>query len=365
MTFLNAKKLPSIALGLITLLHGTAWAQSNTRVGRAPDATTEEPASPWMVVPTLSVDPKLGTSFGALVGYLHTFDEQSRVSMFGLSGQYTTTDSIVGAAFARTSFGADHHRLIVLGAGGTIKNDYDDYLGTGVPLKSDDDLRAFVLRYLYRVAGDWFIGVQSIDTNYLVIGKDAFDQNVLDILGVTGFKAGGLGANIYHDSRDDENSPTRGWMLNINNIAYREWLGGDDQFDVYRMDFRGFYPHGSGNVFGVRQNNQWTADAPTAAYASIHLRGYKAGQYLGKYMSSIEAEERWRFAQHWTATLFAGVACLYGNGNDCGDDENIYPNWGAGVQYILRPKERMVINAEYAGGRYGNYGVYLKFGYGF
>jgi outer membrane protein assembly factor BamA len=207
--------------------------------------------------------------------------------------------------------------------------------------------------------------VQSIDTNYLVIGKDAFDQNVLDILGVTGFKAGGLGANIYHDSRDDENSPTRGWMLNINNIAYREWLGGDDQFDVYRMDFRGFYPHGSGNVFGVRQNNQWTADAPTAAYASIHLRGYKAGQYLGKYMSSIEAEERWRFAQHWTATLFAGVACLYGNDNDCGDDESIYPNWGAGVQYILRPKERMVINAEYAGGKDGNYGVYVKFGYGF
>ena len=61
---------------------------------------------------------------------------------------------------------------------------------------------------------------------------------------------------------------------------------------MYRLEFKGYWEHGHGNVLAVRQNNQWTADAPPSAYAPITLRGYKFGQYLGKYMSSIEVEER-------------------------------------------------------------------------
>jgi hypothetical protein len=348
-------------LFICTLL-ATAPCYSQARNSRAPP---EESSSPWLVVPTLSVDPKLGTSLGALAAYLHYFDDASPVSIFGLTGQYTTTGSVLFAAFGKASFGEDHHRLLVLIGGGEIKNDYSDYLGTGVPLKSNGDMGAYLVRYLYRVSGDWFIGGQAINTNYLISGEEAFDQQVLDILGIKGFNAGGLGVVGYHDSRDDENMPTRGWLLNANNVAYRDWLGGSQDFDVYRMDFRSFWSHGHGNVFAIRQNNQWTSSAPAAANATVVLRGYKLGQYLGKYMSSLEAEERFRLAERWTSTLFAGVACLYGDKQNCSDSKNLYPNWGAGVQYILRPKERMVVNLEYAGGKDGNYGVYVKLGYSF
>jgi len=108
-----------------------------------------------------------------------------------------------------------------------------------------------------------------------------------------------------------------------------------------------------------------TSDAPQAARAPVQLRGYKVGQYTGEYMSSIEAEERFRLAEKWTATLFAGVACLYGSGKSCSDSENLYTAVGAGVQYILKPKEGIVLNLEYAAGESGNYGVYLKMGYAF
>jgi len=40
------------------------------------------------------------------------------------------------------SCGGDHHRFVAVTALGVIKNDYDDYLGTGPPLKTDDDLHA-------------------------------------------------------------------------------------------------------------------------------------------------------------------------------------------------------------------------------
>ena len=35
-------------------------------------------SSPWLLVPLVSSNPKLGTSFGALGGYLHVFDPGSR-----------------------------------------------------------------------------------------------------------------------------------------------------------------------------------------------------------------------------------------------------------------------------------------------
>jgi hypothetical protein len=357
-----------LACALLALAPLPVLSQAGTR-GSALEAKAEgaekEKESPWLLVPIFSVSPKLGVSLGALAGYMHYYDEKSRVSIFGVSAQYTSTGSMVGGAFGKTSFGEDHHRLIALAVGGNIKNDYSDYLGTGVPLQSNDELHAAASRYLYRVRDDWFAGVQGIYTNYFVAGQTAFDEQVLDVLGIKGFKSGGLGVAAYHDSRDDENMPTRGWLLNANNIAYREWMGGSQNFDVYRADFKAFLAHGEGNVLAARQFNQWTVDAPPAAYAPVQLRGYKMGQYLGKNMSSIEIEERLRIGAKWTSTFFTGVACLYGNGQSCTDRVNAYPDWGAGIQYVIKQKEGIVVNLEYAGGKSGNYGVYMKMGYSF
>jgi hypothetical protein len=82
-------------------------------------------------------------------------------------------------------------------------------------------------------------------------------------------------------------------------------------------------------------------------------------------MSSLEAEERLRLEEKWTATLFTGVACLYGDERGCSDKVNLYPDIGAGVQYVLKRREGIVANLEYAQGKAGNYGVYLKLGYSY
>jgi hypothetical protein len=111
--------------------------------------------------------------------------------------------------------------------------------------------------------------------------------------------------------------------------------------------------------------NHFTSDAPTQTKAPVQLRGYKIGQYTGEYMSHIELEERYRFAEKFTATGFVGVACIYGDGKNCSESENLYPAAGAGVQYLLKPKEGIVLNLEYAQGKSGNYGVYLKMGYAY
>ena len=318
-----------------------------------------------LTAPVFTSNPKLGTTLGATGGYIHFFDRESRPSIFAVTGQYSNTDSIVGGAFARTSFDADRQRLNVALTYGNIKNDYDDFLGTGVPLRNNAELKSVIARYLYRVHGDWFVGVQGIYQNFAIAGDTAFDDLFLDVLGIAPYKSGGLGLVGYYDSRDNDFKPSEGWVVSLNNLAYRESLGGAQDFDIYRVDFRHYVSHGEGNVFAFRQLNHLTHDAPTQNRAPVQLRGYKVGQYTGPYMSQVEVEERFALAQRWTATAFAGVGCTYGQGKNCSDRENLFPMVGAGVQYILKPAVGIVLNLEYAQGKSGNNGVILRTGYAF
>ena len=276
--------------------------------------------------------------------------------------RYSSTQSQVATLFARTSFSADHHRIVALGMFGQIKNDYEDYLGTGQPLQTEDDLKALMARYLFRVKGDWFIGGQGSATNYQVLGATVEDDLVLETLGVRGFDSAAIGAVLMHDSRDNEDMPQTGWFLNVNNLAYREALGGSAAFDAYRLDLRTFWKHGGGHVLAVRQYNWLTSDAPSAAQATVVLRGYKLGQYLSPYMSSLEVEERLSFNRRWGATLFAGAAALYGDA-PVEPDRSTYPTIGAGLHFVIKPEQQMIVNLEYAQGIEDSRGVYLKLGY--
>ena len=50
-----------------------------------------------------------------------------------------------------------------------------------------------------------------------------------------------------HDSRDLQDAPKRGWVFNVNSIAYRQKIEGSNNFDVYRADYRHFWSHGEGH----------------------------------------------------------------------------------------------------------------------
>lgn len=320
--------------------------------------------SPWLLVPIVSSNPKLGTSGGLLGAYLHRFDPKSTVSMFGAAGIYTTTHSAVGGLFARAYFGEDRHRVVAFAGGGDIYNKYEDFLGSGVPVSTEDRLRALAVRYLYGVHAPWFLGAQAIDTNYTIVAEDALSGEILERIGLTGFDSVGVGLVVNYDSRDNQDSPSTGFFGDANNIAYRESLGGDADFDVYRLTLKQYFPHGRGSVLLWAMSNHWTRDAPPAAYATVSLRGYVAGQYLGQNMSSLQVEDRIRMGPRWGLTVFAGVACLYGGEQSCGDAKDVYWSGGGGLYYVLKQKDKMVATLEYADGEGANRGLYMRFGWG-
>lgn len=327
----------------------------------AQDDTEEEIESPWLFAPIVSSDPKMGTSMGLIGGYIHRFDEQSNPSLFTLFGSYSDTDSHVIGIAADTYFSANQHKLVSGFISGRIHNDYDDFLGTGANVITEDNLDLQFLRYSYRVAPNWYLGGQAISSNY-AIGADGIAGKVLDMVGLTGFDSTGIGVIVEYDSRDNVRNATRGSKFIAHNVAYRESLGGDESFDVYRADYTHFRPFGDGHVFAIQASGRWTDSAPRSGYSSVNLRGYTKGNYLAKRYSHIDMEGRFEMAKRWYAAAFAGVGCLYNSASDCSDSEEIYPSAGAGVFYLLKPQSGFVIRADYAKGKSDNSAFYLTLG---
>ena len=324
-------------------------------------AEKESKSSPWLITPLISSDPKLSTSFGVLVGYVHQFDEKSPPSMLGVAGTYSTTDSWIVAAFTKAHFGEDKHRVLAGLATGEVHNDYEDYLGSGVNVKTTDDISLLALRYAYGFYGRWYLGPQFISTNYAIIGDDALSGDILDSIGLTGFRSNGLGLYTQYDTRDNQYSPLAGQVFEAHNVAFREALGGDVSFDALNADYQYYIPFHQKHVLALHAKGRWTNDAPPSGYSSIDLRGYTRGQYLAPHSTLAEVDYRHMVYKNKVgATVFGGVSALYGY--DTGDEDyKFYPAGGAGLFYVLND-EKMVVRADVAVGTEGNYGFYLQFG---
>ncbi len=327
------------------------------------DSHNNEKSSPWLAAPLISSDPKVGTSLGALGAYLHDFDEESPVSMFGLGAIYSNTDSYGGGLFAQTYFDKDTQRLTAFAGGGKIRNDYSDFLGSGLPVQTTDDLHIFGARYYHLLSNsNWYIGPQAISTNYAIYGGDIFSKAVLELTGLTGFDSNGIGLAILYDSLDNQNSPAKGQQLTLHNIAYRKTFGGDVSFDSYQADYQKYFTHNGNFVLGFHTAGRWTNNAPTSGYSSINMRGYVRGQNLAENMIMFEFDERIPFTRRWGGTLFTGVTCLYGTGKKCSDSSNLFPMIGGGITFVIKPEDKIIMRAEYAKGKGDNSGFYLTFG---
>ncbi len=336
---------------------------ADQKINSQGEDNTEE--SPWLLAPTFSSDPKVGTSLGFLAGYLFKLDSESTSSMAGVMSSYSDTNSVIGGIFLRSYWDADSKRFNIVLAGGKIKNDYDDFLGTGLPVSSTDNMKLFYTQYLQEVHPDWFVGVQGIYTNYLIVGDNFASQELLNLLGLTGFDSGAIGLMVMFDSRNNQNAPTSGLQFSIDNFAYREAFGGEENFDTLKLQLKQYLPHGNGHVFAYRVNGRWTSDAPPSGYSSVNLRGYVRGQYLAPHSLLLEGEQRWHWKGRFGINVFAGVVCLYGNNRNCDNSNNLYPSAGIGAQYLLKESEQMVITMDYAEGKGDNNGFYLRFGQAF
>ena len=324
-----------------------------------------EQQSPWLLAPTFSSDPKLGNTLGVLGAYLYDFDELSPSSTFGVTGSYSDSDSIVYGAFAKMYFDEDQQRIFFGLGGANINNEYNDFLGSGWPLQSSDNLRGVFLRYTHSWAENWYAGALATSSNYSITGDSASAEGILNIIGLTGFDSNGIGFIVERDTRDNQNSPQQGSLINIQNIAYRKGLGGDSTFDVYNLKYLAFAQLFRNHVTALHFDGRWTHNAPKGGYSSIQLRGYTRGEYLAPNSTSFEVEQRIPVKGKIGATVFAGVSTLYDKISDMEDGSNWFPSAGIGVNYMLKTEQKMIIRSDIAFAKAGRIAFYLQFGNAF
>jgi len=330
----------------------------------------------WLITPTLSADPKMGTNVGGVIAYLKQLDAESTPSMMGLGVSYSNTDSVTGGVGAQLFWDADKRRLTMLLAGAEINNEYDDFLGTGQSTETQDSVHTVGFRYLQELReGGWFAGVQGVTTNYSV-GADGLFEGILNAVGLSGFDATGIGLVLQHDTMDQQRMPESGHLFTLHNFAYRESLGGETSFDVGFADLRWYrtlerISLGGSNrssVLAIQLKGRFTADAPLSGYSSVTLPGYTMGNYLSQHYSHLLLDGRFPLSRKWGLVAFGGIGCQFGEdiaGRDISCSDNTYPSIGMGVSYLLDEAASILIRLEVAKGKNDNEALYLRFGHSF
>jgi len=218
--------MPALRSVIGGLLLGLPWAvaQAGANDQRQPLNASATPPhhSPWLFVPLVSSNPKLGTSLGAMVGYIHRFDAVSEPSLLATQVRRSNTDSRTFAIGGKAYWNENRDQLQLGIARGKVTNDYSDFLGTGREVRSEETLRGYFLRYQHKVRSDWYADAQALYSNYDVEGSDPSSAQFLDLAGLAGEVSAGAGLIVSYDSPDNSSNPTRGSLLQVHSFAFRD-----------------------------------------------------------------------------------------------------------------------------------------------
>ena len=328
------------------------------------NTSAAEKESPWLITPTVSADPKLGTTLGGVLGYIKALDPGSTPSLLTSFVTYSDTDSYVGGLYGDIYLGANKHRIKTGYINGRIRNEYDDFLGSGISVKTEDNMESFFFRYMHQVKDDWYFGGQVIISDY-VVGADGIFDLILGQIGLSGFQSNGLGLVAEFDSRDEPRDPSSGNQFVVHNVAYRESLGGEESFDALKLKYTNYWQFGNQHVLATNVQGRWSKDAPTSGYSSLNMRGYTRGNYLAEHYSHLNLDARFHIRGRWGASLFGGVGCLYEKFSSCDDSDALYPMIGTGIIFDLKPDAGIVLRLEFAKGKSDNEAYYLSLGHPF
>lgn len=169
---------------------------------------------------------------------------------------------------------------------------------------------------------------------------------------------------IEFDSRDHEQFPREGWLINGRAMIYRDSAGSDFETETFKLTVNHYRPMGEQNVLALRAYMRATNDgAPFFVLStfggSTDLRGYPSGRYRDRMMYALQAEYRWQFSDRWIFTGFAGFGEVAANVSDFG--ENFLPAAGIGGRFVLSKKHRVGLSADIA---VGDDGTEFYFGVG-
>jgi outer membrane translocation and assembly module TamA len=172
---------------------------------------------------------------------------------------------------------------------------------------------------------------------------------------------------MQFDSRDHEQFPRNGWLIDSKATFYRASAGSDFDADVWALSVNRYLPVRNRDVLALRARIRTASeDAPFFLLSTLggskDLRGYPSGRYRDRMMYALQGEYRWHFSERWIFTGFLGFGEVMDSLREAGSD--YLPAAGLGARFVLSTKHRVGISADVAVGNDGAE-VYLGVGEAF
>jgi hypothetical protein len=295
----------------------------------------------------------------------HELVQRSTVT---LNGSYSTTGAITANVKLSSFWAGDRIRVF---ADFVYKDMPDHYWGVGTEAgkaPEGDSTTAyqrssvsFIPKVLWRLSPSIMIGPafdintttatevspgMAADTYYQQYGPK--NQN------------SGIGGVFQYDTRDVAANAWKGLYLNAQVLSYGGFLGGDNSYQAYDLDYRQYLPLGrKGKTLAWTVRTRWTRGSVPWAELSLlgsgnDLRGYRQGRYRDKAMAYGIVEYRHQFTSQSRESGLSrhGFTAWVGGGTvapNVGEITQFLPNWGIGYRFEVQP--RMNVRADIGFGR--------------
>src|SRR5262245_1712840 len=261
----------------------------------------------------------------------------------------------------------------------SYKDMRDNYWGAGydaglLPTSPDSTTKyhrqwfKFSPRVVWRVKGDLLVG-GVLDLNHTI----ATEVNPAMALDSTFRRHGpdnnnaGIGLVVQYDTRDVAANAWRGRYAALTITAYGGWIGGDNQYETYLLDYRQYHTIGrEGRTLAWQVKSRITAHGVPWPELSLlgtgyDLRGYLEGRFRDRSTVIGLAEYRHTFLRSNGRLSKHGYVVWAGGGTlgpEASRMKGFLPNGGVGYRLELQPRSNGRVDIGF--GR-GTTGIYFNF----
>ena len=317
-----------------------------------------------VIAPIPGRSPQVGWTLALVGGYfLDSGDEDSEVapSIIGGFGWYAENGSYAFGGGGNLHLLDDDLR-VRFGAG-YMDVEYsfwgvgDRFNSRDVSIDMQQDGPLYSASASYRVWKKLYVGLGYLAGSVDSTPKLIIDPPLFPFADTTlSLDLGAIAVPIEFDTRDHEQFPRQGWLMNGRAMIYRKDVGGDFDAETFMVNVNRYIPLRENDVLAFRGYFRTTSgDAPFFIKSSFggskDLRGYPSGRYRDNAMYAIQGEYRWSVSNRWILTGFAGVGEVAPDFSEFGDD--FLPAAGIGSRFVVSDKHRVSISLDVAHGKHG------------
>ena len=325
--------------------------------------------SKLIIAPIVGYAPETSVSIGVGAKYLFKFNgsgEETRTSNMPATLNYTLNNQFI--LYSGYEVFTNQEKWVIFG-NALFQNFPRKYFGIGRDTPESNKSLYDYYQVLFAP-----VIMKKLFTKYLFLGGGLRYNHIFNVESdiedsVTGFSGStstGAQLSALYDSRDNILNASTGVYFSFTHGFYGKFLGGTQNFQLTRFDFRYFksLTKDAKNILGFQFVGHFAKDnVPLSELGNLGsgqiMRGYIKGRYIDKKFLASQVEYRKQFKNSRIGIVtFAGIGDVSDTFNGF-KLNNIRPNFGAGFRFMIDTTENLNIRFDWGIGHNTN-NVYLN-----